>query len=162
MGGGQSGTLTLFQSRLLTGQHLANSRGGQLKKTPCIILHMAYISVWTISQNLGGRLQGATRRRMSWWILFSRIHPHFPHLPLVAGRKGWDIQSSSNCIHHFPQFPWRWTHQKWFSIYSAWLTHWHIFLVAWWSCQNFSHPSFSIAFANIHMLYFWIQYQKVL
>ena len=35
MGGGQSGTLTLFRNRLLTGQHLANSRGGQLKKTPC-------------------------------------------------------------------------------------------------------------------------------
>ena len=32
MGGGQSGTLTLFRNRLLTGQHLANSRGGQLKK----------------------------------------------------------------------------------------------------------------------------------
>ena len=31
-GGGQSGTLTLFRNRLLTGQHLANSRGGQLKK----------------------------------------------------------------------------------------------------------------------------------
>ena len=32
MGGGQSGTLTFFRNRLLTSQHLANSRGGQLKK----------------------------------------------------------------------------------------------------------------------------------
>ena len=37
MGGGQSGTLTFFRNQLLTGQHLANSRGGQLKKTPCIM-----------------------------------------------------------------------------------------------------------------------------
>ena len=36
--GGQSGTLTFFRNRLLTGQHLANSGGGELKKTPCIIL----------------------------------------------------------------------------------------------------------------------------
>ena len=36
MGGGQSGTLTFFRNRLLTGQHLTKSRGGQLNKTPCI------------------------------------------------------------------------------------------------------------------------------
>ena len=33
-GGGQSGTLTYFLYQILTGQHLANSGGGQLKKHP--------------------------------------------------------------------------------------------------------------------------------
>ena len=32
--GGQSGTLMFFWNQLLTGQHLANSGGGQLKKHP--------------------------------------------------------------------------------------------------------------------------------
>ena len=35
-GGGQSGTLMFFWNQLLTGQHLANSGGAQLKKTPCM------------------------------------------------------------------------------------------------------------------------------
>ena len=39
---GQSGTLTFFRSRLLTGQHLAKSSGGQLKKTPCTIAIIFY------------------------------------------------------------------------------------------------------------------------
>ena len=39
-GGGQSGTLTFFRNRLLTGQHSANSRGGQLKKSPCTMIKL--------------------------------------------------------------------------------------------------------------------------
>ena len=51
--GGQSGTLTFFWNQLLTGQHLANSGEGQLKKSPCI-LHLVYFSVpvsWAFTTN---------------------------------------------------------------------------------------------------------------
>ena len=48
--GGQSGTLTFFWNRLLTGQHLANSGEAQLKESPCspwwkdiVLFHLAIV-----------------------------------------------------------------------------------------------------------------------
>ena len=52
--GGQSGTLMFFWNQLLTGQHLANSRGGQLKKTPCIKKHLElHVPLQRIAWTLG-------------------------------------------------------------------------------------------------------------